>query len=177
MQAVLGGKILALGANVHVGHAQNIHPQALGGLDTLAEGNNGGHVQRGVDFQGGLDLLAVGESEPAAAQIHVGQLQDQILHHVTGILASLIALGRQQNQIVRCADQKALITSGAFQSRLGFLAENAQLRLQLGNQTLAGLLIIGFNFRKRSSGNLLIRKLADRFSVLNQRTVIHGCAS
>jgi len=77
--------IFVLRNHIHIGHAANIEPQALHGLFAVAERSNGSNLQIGVNAERLLDIITVCEGQPAGIQIHIRQLQNQVLHDVSCI--------------------------------------------------------------------------------------------
>ena len=168
---------MPLGADVHIGHTENVEAHPLSGFLGIAEGGNGGNLHGRVDAQRVLDGLAVGEGQPAGAEAHVLQLQHQIFHHKARVLVGQLRLLGQQHQILGRADEELIVACRPLQGLAGIVTENPQLGVDAGCETLAGVLVVGFQFIADSLGHLLVGKLAGRFSVLNQGIVIHGDSS
>ena len=171
--AALGLKVVALGGDVDVGHTLDVQPQAAGGLHAVAKGGDGGDLQRGVDAQGVLDLLTVGEGHPAAIQPQVRELQDQILHDEAGIQMGVGMTLRQQHQILGRTHQEIVIAGSALQGIPCVGAEEVQLGPDLGDQTADGSTVVILHLLQGLEGDDLVLKGPDGFSVLDQCGVIH----
>ena len=170
-------EIPALSLDIHIGHAQNVQAKPLSGLLAVAECSHSGHRQIGFDGQSSLDGVAVGVGQPAGIQIQIGELQNQVLHHVAGVLDVQLALFGQQHQILGSAHQELVVTGGAFQCLLALIANDEQLGFQGRVQTLAGFGVIVLDLLQNGVGDFLIGKSSDRLSVFNQCAVVHNVSS
>ena len=131
----------------------------------------------GLDAQDTLDFFTVGEGDPAAVQIHVAQLQDQIFHDVACVQVGQVVLLGHQDHILRRAHQELAVAGGPFQSGPGVGTEDVQLGLQFRNQAANGIIIVVFQHFQLCEGNLLIGEFPNGLSVLDQSFIIHKVAS
>ena len=168
---------MALGDDVDVGHAPDVQAKPPGGLFAVAKGGDGGHLQVGLQPQGILHMVAVGEGDPAAVQLKVGELQDQILHDEAGVQPGLGMIFGQQHQILGRAHQELMITGGTLQGLPGVGAEEVQLGADLGDQALDAVAVVCLQLLQGLEGDLLFPEGPDRLSVLDQCGVIHKVTS
>ena len=169
----LGVYVVALGGDVHIGHALDIEPETLGGLYAVAECYDGGYFQFALYTDGLLYLLAFGEGEPAAVKVQVGQFDYQVFHDVAGVLYCVLCLLGEKYQIMGCAYQVAAVSGCSFKSFPCLGAQHQQFGLVFGEQSLYGLAVVFLDALQFGSANCFFNKGPYGLTILYQCAVIH----